>query len=474
MELDYQKDPSLLARVVDLLPVGFFTVDAEGRIVSWNRGAQRITGYSATEVVGRPCTLLEGDNCKGFAKLRDLLQHPELCPPDDACQQECKLLARDGTERYVHGSVRILREADGRIAGAVGCFIDLTDFVRANERVSLLEEQVKRRESFGKLIGRSVIMQEVFRRLRLAAQSDVTVFLSGESGTGKELAATAVHSLSNRRDRPFIAVNCSAIPETLLESELFGHVRGAFTGAVRDKIGMFQAADGGTLFLDEIGDLSPHLQLKLLRVLQERQIRRVGDERPIPIDVRLITATHRDLTELIREGRFREDFYYRIHVFEIHMPALRERREDIPLLVEHFMREFSETYGKPIRSLARDALQRLMEYHWPGNVRQLRNAIEHAFVVAQGSAITLFDLPPEIRTPSALSPTSPGAGNRARTAAASRATAPASRPFTAQETEERERIRAALQRTGGNKTAAARLLGISRVTMWKKCRKYGL
>lgn len=292
-------------------------------------------------------------------------------------------------------------------------------------------------------------MQEVFRRLRLAAQSDVTVLLTGESGTGKELAARAIHALSARKDQPFFAINCSAIPETLLESELFGHVKGAFTGAIRDKIGVFQAAGGGTLFLDEIGDTSPLLQLKLLRVLQENEIRRVGDDRAMKVNVRLITATNRNLQTLMTEGTLREDFYYRIHVFEITLPPLRERRADIPLLVNHFIEDNAKVFNHDVNEIAQDALQRLQEYGWPGNVRELKNAIEHAFVTVADNCITLWDLPPEVQRPSLK-------------------TSSTSNSSSTLEPAEEHRIRAALQEAHGNKTEAAKMLGVSRVTLWKK------
>ncbi|MCA9083300.1 MAG: sigma 54-interacting transcriptional regulator [Planctomycetaceae bacterium] len=469
MELDFQKDPSILARLIDGIAAGIFTVDADGRFVAWSEGAERITGYSRQDVVGQSCRILEGRNCKGFASLKQMLDSPTACIIDGVCNQECKLLSRDGREIYIHGNVRLLTNDDGSVAGAIGCFTDLTDFVLANEKITLLEEQTRRRDAFERLVGRCDAMQEVFRRLRLAAHSDVTVYISGESGTGKELAAGAIHSVSDRRDKPFIAVNCSAIPETLLESELFGHVKGAFTGAVRDRIGVFQAADGGTLFLDEIGDLSPLLQLKLLRVLQEREFQRVGDDRPMKVDVRLITATNRDLKELIRKGDFREDFYYRIHVFEVHLPALRDRREDIPLLTERFIQELSQTHHRQVTGIARDALQRVMDYPWPGNVRELRNALEHAFVTVSGETITLFDLPQSIRGGEVDSERSrPGSPAQDVLAAKN------SDALTPKQLLERQRIVDALQRTEGNKAAAAKLLGISRVTMWKKVNKFGL
>lgn len=443
----------------------------------WSDGAERITGYQRSEVIGKPCSILEGQNCKGFATLKEMLDNPNPCIVDGVYSQECKLLSRDGRELYIHGNVRMVLDAEGSIVGAVGCFTDLTDFVLANEKITLLEEQTKQRDAFERLVGRSAPMQEVFRRLRLAAQSDVTVFISGESGTGKELAAGAIHSVSDRKQKPFIAVNCSAIPETLLESELFEHVKGAFTGATRAKVGVFQAAEGGTLFLDEIGDVSPLIQLKLLRVLQEREIRRVGDDKPMKVDVRLVTATNRDLKALIASGDFREDFYYRIHVFEVHLPALRERKEDIPLLVDRFIDELAEIHRHDHSGIARDALQCMMDYRWPGNVRELRNAIEHAFVTVGGDTITLFGLPSEIRLPGDA--VDQNVENVESEKSKPTPTKLESKPFdindlTPKQQADREKVMAALKETAGNKTAAAKLLGISRVSMWRKVRQYGM
>jgi len=448
MELDFRKNPAILSNMLDVMADGVFTVDAKGHIVAWSTGAARITGYSSNDVIGQSCHILEGQNCKGFRVLTEFLDNPSPYPWG-ICNQECKVLGKDGRELYLFGNVSILRDEEGQVAGAVGTFTDLTSFILSNQKIAVLEEQAQSREAFQQLTGKSPAMQEVFRRLRLAAQSDVTVLLTGESGTGKELAARAIHALSARKDKPFFAINCSAIPETLLESELFGHVKGAFTGAIRDKIGVFQAADGGTLFLDEIGDTSPLLQLKLLRVLQEGEIRRVGDDRAMKVNVRLITATNRNLQTLMAEGTLREDFYYRIHVFEITLPPLRERRADIPLLVHRFMDDNAKVFHRDVNEIAQDALLRLQEYRWPGNVRELKNAIEHAFVTVADNCITLWDLPPEVQRPSVKA----------------FSTSPSS--FSLNPAEE-IRIRGALQQAHGNKTEAAKLLGISRVTLWKK------
>ena len=455
MELDFRTNPGMLSTMIDAIADGVFTVDAQGLIVAWSIGATRITGYSSQDVVGKSCHILEGQNCKGFNKLTEFLENPTPYPWG-ICNQECKVLSKDGRELYLYGNVSVLRDEQGNIQGAIGTFTDLTAFILAREKIAVLEEQTKSRESFEQLVGKSAIMQEVFRRLRLAAQSDVSVLLTGESGTGKELAARAIHALSNRKDKPFYAINCSAIPETLLESDLFGHVKGAFTGAVRDKIGVFQAADGGTLFLDEIGDTSPVLQLKLLRVLQEGEIRRVGDERTHTVNVRLITATNQNVKGLLQSGEMREDFYYRIRVFEITLPPLRERREDIPLLVNSFIAEGSRTHQRTVKGIAKDALQHLIQHSWPGNVRELKNAIEHAFVTISGESITLLDLPPEIRQ--------------------SLLTRPGYSPKRLQHPDqvEPQRIRDALQQTNGNRSQAAKLLGYSRVTLWKKLQRFGI
>lgn len=363
-------------------------------------------------------------------------------------------LTKDGRRVHTVGSLRAKR-VDGVPVTVRGIFQNVTEqrrveeaLLRSEERRHLAEETARDRSRFELLVGRSAPMQDVYRRLRLAAQSDVTVLLTGESGTGKELAASAVHSLSVRRSKPFVAVNCSAIPEPLLESELFGHAKGAFTGAVRDKAGLFQAADGGTLFLDEVGDMSPALQVKVLRALQEREIRRVGDERVLKVDVRIVTATNRDLKSLLEGGGLRQDFYYRIAVFPITMPSLRERRDDIPLLVDHFVSEIAARKGTPPPKVAPDALRALMEYAWPGNVRELRNAVEHGFVTQDGKVLALLDLPPELRSMALDADPEPALEDR--------------------------RILEALERAKGNRSKAARTLGVSRVTLWKKLLKMGL
>ncbi|MEO1171402.1 MAG: sigma-54 dependent transcriptional regulator, partial [Myxococcota bacterium] len=303
------------------------------------------------------------------------------------------------------------------------------------------------------IIGDSVAMREVYRRVRLAAKSEVTVLLTGASGTGKELVARAIHSSSSRAAGPLIEVNCSAIPETLLESELFGHAKGAFTGAGRDKSGLLEAASGGTLFLDEIEDISLAMQVKLLRALEQRTIRRVGETQVRPIDTRIVAATNKDLEELVENGRIRDDFYYRVRVFDIRLPDLTDRSGDIPMLVQHFVTRFAQEQHRIAPTVSSAAMQRLLAYPWPGNVRELRNAIEHAFVVA-GREIGLDALPPTLQ----------------------REAEPAPEPATnaPNPADEREHIIAVLREVNGHRERAAEKLGYSRVTLWKKIKKYGL
>ncbi|HYE99316.1 MAG TPA: sigma 54-interacting transcriptional regulator [Planctomycetota bacterium] len=434
----------------------------DGRYEYMNRAARRALGWSLDEV--RRLTWEQVVVPEQVEGLRPAWTR--VLSGEDVGPLAMTIRARDGRRIEVEGRVDCLR-VGGVPVVVRGIYRDVTQertieeaLRRSEDQVVRLEEQAGARTSFERLVGKSAPMRELFERLRLAARSDVTVLLTGESGTGKELAAGAIHALGPRKDSRFLAVNCSAIPDALLESELFGHAKGAFTGAVRDKTGLFQAADGGTLFLDEVGDMSPALQVKVLRALQEREIRRVGDERPVKVDVRIIAATNRDLPVLVAEGKIREDFYYRIRVFEIRLPPLRARREDVPLLLDRFMREFAQAGGRPVPGVEPAALRALMEHDWPGNVRELRNAVEHAFVTLQGDRLRLADLPPEVRGESS------GAATPGRAAART--------PGGPAEGRERDRIVEALRQVGGSRSKAARLLGISRVTLWNRMGRYGI
>ncbi len=332
---------------------------------------------------------------------------------------------------------------------------------RLREQNVRLQEQLERRYSFSNIIGKSKAMQEVFELIRLVADSDSSVLIQGESGTGKELVASAIHFNSPRRARPYIRVSCASLPESLIESELFGYEKGAFTGATERRIGRFEAANGGTLFLDEIGELPLSFQVKLLRVLQERQIERLGSHRSIDIDVRFVSASLRPLEEEIAAGRFREDLYYRINTVTIHLPPLRERREDIPLLAQAFLREFGEERGKELEGFDDDVLEALERHDWPGNVRELRNVVERAVLFARGPRVTLRELPETFqRNVRAAVPL----GGTGETVVRTLQEAVRDAEIAA--------IRAALAATGGRKQQAAELLGVSRKTLWEKLKTY--
>ncbi|MCL4810943.1 MAG: sigma-54 dependent transcriptional regulator [Vicinamibacteraceae bacterium] len=327
-----------------------------------------------------------------------------------------------------------------------------------------LQEQLEDRHSFSKIIGRSKRMHEVFDLIRQVADSDASVLVQGESGTGKEMVASALHFNSRRRAKPYVRVSCASLPESLIESELFGYEKGAFTGAVQRRVGRFEAATGGTLLLDEIGDLPLNFQVKLLRVLQERQIERLGSNRPIPVDVRVIAASLRPLEEEIAEGTFREDLYFRINTVTIHVPPLRERREDIPLLAGAFLREFTQSRGKVLEGFSDEALEILMAHNWPGNVRELRNAVERAVLFCKSGLVMPADLPSGLRSN----------GERAALAPPP---APQAQPMPLQQAvmqAEIAAIFAALRTTHGRRSDAAEILGVTRKTLWEKMRDYGI
>jgi transcriptional regulator with PAS, ATPase and Fis domain len=314
---------------------------------------------------------------------------------------------------------------------------------------------------------------ELYRMIEMAADSMANVNISGESGTGKELVANAIHQLSSRKNKPFIKVNCSALTETLLESELFGHVKGSFTGAYKDKIGKFEAAGGGTVFLDEIGEISQMIQVKLLRVIQEKIIERVGDNKPIKVDMRIITATNKNLRELVSKGLFREDLFYRLNVFPIQTPTLRERMKDIPILTEHFISKFNSLTGKNIKGLTEDAYRIVMDYDWPGNVRELENSIEHAFVVCNKKLIDVFDLPQDIR----LVSLSKEHRQAMKTSTSSTKYIPLDVHLINQTSFRiitKDQLENILAENKFNRKQTANNLGISTVALWKKMKKFGI
>jgi transcriptional regulator with GAF, ATPase, and Fis domain len=359
------------------------------------------------------------------------------------CEEfETTLRTKDGQTRIVRIHTIALRDRTGAITGALRLLRDVTELRE-------LERQLRERERFGRLIGKSRAMQQVYRLIELLKDSTATVLIQGETGTGKELVAEAIHFHSPRAEGPLIKVNCAALPESLVEDELFGHVRGAFTGAVSDKPGRIELAHGGTLFLDEVGDLGPSVQAKLLRVLETGEFERLGDPRTRRAEVRIIAATNTDLRAAVAEHRFREDLFFRLNVVPIYLPPLRERMEDIPLLAAHFLEHIRRNTGRDVR-LGHDALRAMLRYRWPGNVRELKNALEYAAIVCEGTTIHATDLPPNI----CESPSEPR--------------------VPAEITSEPVRLRAALEACNWEIKRCADLLGIDRSTLWRKMKRYGI
>lgn len=457
-------DCDLLKEALDLLPNGVFFIDGACRIKSWNRQMTEITGYREDEVIGQPCSVLEGDKCfvsppKGEG------ERPASCALFQSCAiqgKRCRIRRKDGSWVNVVKNARLFYDQNGAITGGAETVTDITRLMGLEEELSRLRRARSEDVSGGAFhgfIGRHPSMQRLYDLLATAGPSDSAVLIQAETGAGKGVAARALHDISPRRDKPFVRVSCTALSESLLESELFGHVRGAFTGAVAGRIGRFEAADGGTLFLDEIGDVSPRVQTKLLRVLEELAFERVGSNRSIEVDVRVIAATHRNLQAMCDDGSFRPDLYYRLAVVPVRIPPLRERKEDIPLLVEHFLGQIHARQGTDNSGIDADAMSLLMRYHWPGNVRELLHALEYSVVIAGDGPVTWTALPPTIQA---------SAGGTAREREVSHASAPsARRSRRGRARPSRDLILAALRETGGRRAAAAERLGVSRMTLWK-------
>jgi PAS domain S-box-containing protein len=447
-------------RIIDSMADGVFTMDAQGYISSWNPSMERISGYTAREALGKTCQLLQCSRCFG-KNCPANIQKCRIIEQGHAEAKECQLRHKEGHDVEVIKNASVVRDDQDNIVGVVETITDLTELKRARKRAESAMLRLGELHRMDNIIGKSRAMQKVYSAISAAAASEATILIQGESGTGKELVAGAIHYNGDRRDRPLVSVNCSALAETLLESELFGHVKGAFTGASRDRIGRFEEATGGTIFLDEIGELSPYIQVKLLRVLQEREIERVGDSKKRKIDIRVIAATHRDLYAKVREGLFREDLYYRLKVFPIRLPTLRERRGDTPLLANHFIGLLNTRTGKQIKGLSPSALRALMDYSWPGNVRELENAIEHAFVLCNREQIDIDDLPMEIRQPddataSMEPPAVPLSGGRKRKKLS------------------KQKLLDLLEACEWNKAEVGRRAGLSRTAIWKYMKKWNI
>jgi PAS domain S-box-containing protein len=435
---------------------GLCAVGPGGVVLCCNAGLSRITGYEHEALLGQPVSLLDGPSLLVGHRFSEIITMV-LREHEEVRSREITLRAKDGSEVPVLVNAGVIWDPGGEALGAIVNITDTTELVRAKAAIRQLSGQLKERYGLHRLIGKSSRMQEIYEFIECTCRNRASVLIQGESGTGKELVAAAIHFLSPRSSGPFMKVNCSALAESLLESELFGHVKGAFTGAISDQVGRFEAADGGTIFLDEVGDLTPTIQTKLLRVTEDREFERVGESRTRKADVRIISATNKDLWTLVKQGKFREDLYYRLKVIALTVPPLRERKEDILLLVAHFIEHFSRDAVKPITGCSRAATSRLLAYDWPGNVRELEHAIEHAIVLARGEEITLMDLPEDIRR------SRPQGGGPARQALVGL--------FP---DEERRLIAAVLKEAGGNRSHAAKALGIGRTTLWKKLKSFGI
>ncbi len=438
--------PKELARdiILDSVADGVFTVDKDWRITSFNRAAQKITGVPCDEAIGKPCCdVFRASICEDQCALKATLRTGK-----PLVNKAIYILDAKGQQIPISISTAILKDGAGNAIGGVETFRDLS-------MVEELRKELEGKYTFADIIGRSHAMQQLFDLLPQIAVSESTVLIEGASGTGKELFARAIHNLSGRRAKPLVTVNCGALPDTLLESELFGYKAGAFTDAKKDKPGRFAVANGGTIFLDEIGDISPAMQARLLRVLQEKTIEPLGSVESVTVDVRIIAATNKNLNKLVHKGTFREDLYYRIDVVRLNLPFLRDRREDIPLLVEHFLAKFNRLQNKDVAGISPEAMALLMKHNYPGNIRELENIIEHAFVLCQASLIQVHHLPPSLY-----------GGGRPRVSAGKEG-------LTLKGLEALH-IADALRRHGGNRSAAAKELGINPSTLFRKIRSLDL
>jgi PAS domain S-box-containing protein len=417
-------------------------VDLDWRVTFFNQAAEVITGVPATEALGRPCCeVFRANVCESACMLRQTLETGK-----PVISQAIAILRADGKEIPISISTALLKDEAGQIIGGVETFRDMS-------LVAELRRELHRQYRLGDIVSKSPAMQKILALLPDLARSDSTILIEGQSGTGKELVARALHTLSGRAKGPFVAINCGALPDTLLESELFGHTAGAFTDARKDRMGRFALAEGGTLFLDEIGDISPALQVRLLRVLEERAFMPLGSSRSIKANVRIVAATHQDLAKLVDEGAFRLDLYYRVNVVKLSLPRLAERKEDIPLLVEHFIDRFNRLKDKKILGLSHLALAIFMRHDWPGNVRELENAIEHAFILCPAGLIQPQHLPEHLRPDHQPGPPLTG--------------------LTLEEIEKRA-IWEALERNGWRTMATARELGIDKNTLRRKIKRFRL
>jgi PAS domain S-box-containing protein len=428
--------------ILDSLEEGVFTVDLNWRITSFNRAAEKITGIPRAGALGRHCfEVFRTDVCENGCGLRRTIE-----TQNPLSNMSVHIYRADKKRIPINVSTALLRDAEGRVVGGVETFQDIS-------AIKELQKALRRQHSFEDIVSKNPQMLIIFSLLPQVAASSSTVLIEGASGTGKELIARAIHNHSPHREGAFVAVNCGALPDTLIEAELFGYKAGAFTDARKDKPGRFALAQNGTVFLDEIGDIAPAVQVRLLRVLQQKVYEPLGSGKSVPTNARVIAATHRNLSQLVREEKFRDDLYFRINVFKITLPPLSERREDIPLLVDHFIERFNHQKGRSVTGISLEAISAIMLHDWPGNVRELENAIEHAFVLCREDLIRIEDLPEHLIP----------RGNHVNMPAG----------VTLRDVE-KAAILQSLQRNQGKKVAAARELGIDKNTLRRKMIRLGI
>ena len=431
--------------ILESISDGVFTVDPQWKITSFNRAAEEITGVSREEAVGRECSeVFRSSMCETACALRESMSTGKQI----RCQTGY-IVDSEGERIPVSVSTAVLFDENGKILGGAETFRDLSE-------IESLQDQLQDRYKVGDLVSRSLAMQKVFQLIPAVASSPTTVLIQGETGTGKEVLARGIHTSGSRRDEPFVAVNCGALPDNLLESELFGYRKGAFTGAASNREGRFVAAGGGTVFLDEIGDVSSAMQVKLLRVLQEKTVTPLGSNEPVPVEARIICATNRDLAALVKSGEFRQDLFYRINVVRLDIPPLRERPEDIPQLLDVLLKKHSFAQRVDVKSYDPQILPLLMGYSWPGNVRELENFVERAIVFSRGNLVSFRDLPNEIL---------PGKGDYSSVVGTLR---------SAKADTEKQMILQALENNGFNRTAAAEELGVHKTTLYRRVKALGI
>lgn len=441
-------DEQRFKMILDNLDVAVFTVTRGGLITFFNNEAEGLTGYDRKEILGKPCsTIFGGEDTKDVT----LLKH-SVADGKPRSGSRGLLISKDGRRIPIRGNYMALRNEQDRIVGGLATIQDLSLIYQLNRAISS-------RYTFADMVGKDPSMQKIFEIVPVVASSEATILIEGPTGTGKDLLAKVIHNASNRAKKPMVKVNCAALPDNLLESEMFGYVKGAFTGADRDKPGRFQEADGGTIFLDEIGDLPLSLQAKLLRVLEDKEFYPLGSRRTTKVDVRIVAATNRGLERLVSERRFREDLFYRLNVIRLDLPALKHRKSDLPLLIEHILKRLRVTKRSPVQRISHDAMEVLLNHDYPGNVRELENILEHALIICQDDVIERRHLPLSLHNgvPRPYASEQPFEG-----------------ADTFEKVDEKHRIIDVLKRHNWHRGRAAKELNIDRTTLWRKMKRYGI